>query len=180
MSPICSLPNQLREWLKLKKKKKKSDIEWQSVPVLDCSWEERCLSPVCLPYSQKCPSVDPLPFGEISLLSLLMETTSLSTLFTLSIGAPYLLFILVLKFEIVHSARSVQVMEWLVLATSYHEVLSLNPTGGRIQFMTVRLHCTVSFIIIRPSPGYDLNNVERDVKHQTIIIIEHSITSLCV
>ena len=31
------------------------------------------------------------------------------------------------------------------------------------------LHCTGSFIIILALSQYDLNNVERDVKHQTII-----------
>ena len=33
------------------------------------------------------------------------------------------------------------------------------------------LHCTESLIVIFPSSQYDLNNVERDVKHRTIIII---------
>ena len=33
------------------------------------------------------------------------------------------------------------------------------------------LHCTQPFIIILPLSRYDLNNVERDVKHQIILII---------
>ena len=32
------------------------------------------------------------------------------------------------------------------------------------------LHCTEPFVIICPSSRYDLNNVERDIKHQIIII----------
>ena len=47
--------------------------------------------------------------------------------------------------------------------------LGLNPTGGRIQLMTSALYCTKLFIIILPSSQYDINNVERDVKHQIII-----------
>ena len=41
-----------------------------------------------------------------------------------------------------------------------HEVLSLNPARGRIQLMTV-WHVIAL---------YDLNNVERDVKHPILII----------
>ena len=33
-----------------------------------------------------------------------------------------------------------------------------------VEFMTVSLHCSKSFIIILPSSRYDLNNVERGVK----------------
>ena len=32
------------------------------------------------------------------------------------------------------------------------------------------LHCTEPFIIILPSSRYDFNSIERDEKHQTIII----------
>ena len=32
-------------------------------------------------------------------------------------------------------------------------------------------HCTESFNITLPSPGYDSNSVERDVKHQIIVIV---------
>ena len=35
--------------------------------------------------------------------------------------------------------------------------------------MTTVLHYSEPFIFIIPSSQYDLNNVERDVKHQTII-----------
>ena len=45
----------------------------------------------------------------------------------------------------------------------------MNSIGGGIYFMTVRRHCTVPFIITLLSSRYDLNNVERDVKHQIII-----------
>ena len=39
------------------------------------------------------------------------------------------------------------------------------------------LHCTEPNIITLPSSLYDLNNVERDVTHQTIIIlIVHELT----
>ena len=50
--------------------------------------------------------------------------------------------------------------EWLVLLTSDGEVPGSNPTGGEIPLIITLL-----------SSRYDLNNVERDVKHQTINII---------
>ena len=47
-----------------------------------------------------------------------------------------------------------------------------NPTGGRVNSVYVCLvyHCTESFIIALPLSWYDLNNVERDIKHQAILI----------
>ena len=59
---------------------------------------------------------------------------------------------------------------WLALPTSDHIVPGLNLAGGRIQLMTMACHCTEPVIVILPSSQYDLNNVECDVKHQTIII----------
>ena len=61
--------------------------------------------------------------------------------------------------------------EWLVLPTGsrgpgFESCWRWNSSDD---FMT--LHCTEPFIITLPSSRYDLNNVERDVKHQTIIII---------
>ena len=54
----------------------------------------------------------------------------------------------------------------LVLQASNHEILlSLNPAGGRSAH-----DCTEPFIIILLSSRYDLHNVERDVKHQIIVI----------
>ena len=46
-----------------------------------------------------------------------------------------------------------------------------NPIRSGIQIMTTALHCTGPFIITLPPSRYDLNNVERDVKHQTTIIV---------
>ena len=60
-------------------------------------------------------------------------------------------------------------MAWLVLSASDHEVLGLNLAGGRIQLMIVRCFISQSFLL---SPFHhldDLNNVERDIKCQTII-----------
>ena len=55
----------------------------------------------------------------------------------------------------------------LVLPASNHEILlSLNPAGGRIQLMIA----LSLFFIILLSSQYDLHNVERDVKHQIIVI----------
>ena len=56
--------------------------------------------------------------------------------------------------------------EWLAHPTLDHEVLGSNPTRGDC----MALHYTEPFIITFPSQ-YDLNDVERDVKHQTIIIL---------
>ena len=60
-----------------------------------------------------------------------------------------------------------------MLLTSDHEVLCLNPAGGKIQRMTTALHCTEAFIMTLLFSRYDLNNVERDVKHQTIFLFFH-------
>ena len=54
--------------------------------------------------------------------------------------------------------------------TSDHKVPGLNPAGGRIPLMTVVLHFTEPIIITFLSSRYDLDNVEREVKHQPIII----------
>ena len=45
-------------------------------------------------------------------------------------------------------------------------ILGLNATGSGCKAH----HCTEPFIITLPSSRYDLNDVQRDVKHQTIII----------
>ena len=61
----------------------------------------------------------------------------------------------------------------LCLAIELHKIQSLSPVRGRFQlydYMT--LHCTEPFIITRSSSRYDLNTVERDVKHQIINIIK--------
>ena len=42
---------------------------------------------------------------------------------------------------------------------------------GRIQLMSAQYFISQPFIIILPLSPYDLNNVERDVKHQITIII---------
>ena len=57
------------------------------------------------------------------------------------------------------------VAKWLALLTSDHEIPGSNPADDRIQLMTVW-----SFIITLSLSRYDLNNVERDVKHQISII----------
>ena len=63
--------------------------------------------------------------------------------------------------------------EWLGLLTSYHVVPDSVPVGNGIQLMTVRHIITLSLSLspFHRLSQYDLNNVERDVKHQTIIII---------
>ena len=63
--------------------------------------------------------------------------------------------------------RSVQMAEWIALPTSDHGVPDLNPPAGGIQLVTTEFHCTEPFIMALPS---DLNDVERDVKHQVITI----------
>ena len=37
--------------------------------------------------------------------------------------------------------------------------------------MTTTLHCTEPFIITFSSSRYDVNNVEREVKHQNVVVI---------
>ena len=59
--------------------------------------------------------------------------------------------------------------EWLGHLTSDHMVLGSNFTGDGFQLMTVC--CLGPFIITPPSSQYNLNDVERDVKHQIVIII---------
>ena len=46
-----------------------------------------------------------------------------------------------------------------------------NPARDRLQLMTMGLHCTELFIFTSSAFRYDLNNVERDVKHKIIIIV---------
>ena len=64
----------------------------------------------------------------------------------------------------------VRVAERLTLPTSNHEVPGSNSAGGGIPLMTTAPHCTEPSIAILPSSRYDLNNVERDVKHKIVII----------
>ena len=58
--------------------------------------------------------------------------------------------------------------EWLMLWTAGYKVLDSHPSGRGIQLMV--LHCIEPFINTLPSSQYDLNKVERDIKHQIIII----------
>ena len=62
--------------------------------------------------------------------------------------------------------------KWLALSTLDHKVPRLNPAAGRIlAYDCMALHSTKPFIITLPPSQYDTNNVESDVKHQTIIIM---------
>ena len=59
---------------------------------------------------------------------------------------------------------------WLAFPTSDHEVPSFNPAEGGIQLITdAGIHCTEPSIITLSSSQYDLNDVELDVIHKTII-----------
>ena len=61
--------------------------------------------------------------------------------------------------------------EWLACPTMDHKVLgSDRDGGGKSAHDSMVLLCTEPFIITLPSSGYDLNDVKRGVKHQTIII----------
>ena len=62
------------------------------------------------------------------------------------------------------SLRSVGLAEWLGLPILDHEVTGLRLISA--QDCTVFI-CTEPFIITLPSSQYDLNNVERDVKHES-------------
>ena len=68
--------------------------------------------------------------------------------------------------------------EWLALLTSDLEViLGLNPARSRTQLMTVQHFIAQSFI--QSFHHLDMtNNVERDVKHQTITIIKFVISTV--
>ena len=57
----------------------------------------------------------------------------------------------------------------LALPTSDYEVLGSNSVEADSACDCIVLHCTEPFIITLPKSQYDLNNVERDIKHQTII-----------
>ena len=61
--------------------------------------------------------------------------------------------------------RIVRVAERIALLTSVHEVSGSNLTGDGIQLMITTVHCTEPFIITLLLSPYDLNNIERDVKH---------------
>ena len=52
--------------------------------------------------------------------------------------------------------------EWLEFLTVDYEVPGSNPAGGRTQLMTARRFLAQTIL----SSRYDLNYVERDVKHQ--------------
>ena len=60
-----------------------------------------------------------------------------------------------------------------MLPTSIRKVQGSNSTEGGIQLLTTTLHCTDSLLFINTFSLslYNLNNVERDVKHQIIIEI---------
>ena len=60
---------------------------------------------------------------------------------------------------------NIEVVEWLTLQTSHHEVLCLHPTVGGIQFMTVWCFIALS-LSLSPFHCLNLKNVERDFKHQ--------------
>ena len=71
------------------------------------------------------------------------------------------------------ATMDVQIQEasgWVNVKCSRHEVLGSNLARGRIHLMTMVLHCTKPFIVTLLSSRYDLNNIARDAKHQTIII----------
>ena len=59
----------------------------------------------------------------------------------------------------------------LVFLTPDHKVVGLNPTSSKIQLMTLWCFIAQSPSIITPSCWYCLINVERDGKHQIIIIL---------
>ena len=60
------------------------------------------------------------------------------------------------------------VAEWLVLPISDQKIPSLNPARGGIKLMTVWYFIAQPVIIILPLSQYDFNNVEKDIKHQTV------------
>ena len=58
--------------------------------------------------------------------------------------------------------------EWLALLTPDHEVPGLNPAGRKSSAHVVcRKPCFITLSLSQD----DLDNVERDVKHQIVIII---------
>ena len=67
---------------------------------------------------------------------------------------------------------SIQVAEWLVRLTSDREVPGSNPAGDRSAHVCMVLHYIKPFIVTLPLSPYNLSNVERDVKHQIIMIYE--------
>ena len=65
-------------------------------------------------------------------------------------------------------------MWWAAInAFSWIMVRNSNPAGDIIPLMTGAIHCTDPFIVTLPSKRYDVNTVERDIKHQ--IIMMHSL-----
>ena len=60
--------------------------------------------------------------------------------------------------------------DWVDGSRLDHKAPDSNLTGGGIQPMTIQHHNTEPFVIILPSSRY-INDVERDIKHRTIIII---------
>ena len=68
--------------------------------------------------------------------------------------------------------------EWLALSTLDHEVLGLH----EVDFSSdcIVFHRIEPFIITLPSSRYDINNVERDIKHKIVIIFDvyHSLRML--
>ena len=69
-----------------------------------------------------------------------------------------------------HSNREDWVVEWLTLPISDQWSRVQITLSRNSAYDCIALHCTEPFIITLPSSQYDLNNVERDVKHQTTII----------
>ena len=63
------------------------------------------------------------------------------------------------------------VAEWIALRTLVQEVQVRILLEAEFAHDCTVLCCTETFIIMLLSFLYDLTNVERDVKHQTIIII---------
>ena len=59
------------------------------------------------------------------------------------------------------------------------QVQGLNPAASGIHLMTAPHFVAQPFNIALPSLQYDLNNVERDVKHQTIIIMFENMGTIC-
>ena len=71
------------------------------------------------------------------------------------------------------------VAKWLAFMTLDQEVLGSNSRWNSVHDYMALL-CTEPFIIILLSSRYDLNNTERNVKYQTIIIIyNYTRSKLC-
>ena len=66
--------------------------------------------------------------------------------------------------------KLVGLAKWLVLKSKDHKALSSNPIGDRVQLDCTVFLCTEPFIITLSLSRYDFNIVERNLKHEIIII----------